>query len=102
MELRQERVSLKISILAQPFGYFSPFEPRVDNSNPQDLSLPLATWSIFLPATAKLAENYGSVMRTAEGTSLVKDINTGFDDSEYIYTRIGKSRRIEDSSSSGF
>ena len=75
-------------------SYFPPFEPRVDSSIPQELT----AVGDLIYFTADDGENGRELWvsdGTTEGTKLVKDINPGFDDSEYIYAKIGKSRRLE-------
>ena len=79
-------------------GYFSPFEPSVDSSNPRELT----AVGDLLYFTADDGENGDELWisdGTTKGTKLVKDINSGFDDSEYLYYEYGyssliKSRRV--------
>jgi len=75
-------------------GYFYPFEPRVDSSIPLNL-LAVGDRVYFTADDGENGRELWVSDGTTDGTKLVKDINTGFDDSEYIYARIGKSRRLE-------
>ena len=75
-------------------GYFYPFEPRVDNSFPDEL-IAIGDSIYFSANDGENGTELWVSDGTTKGTKLVKDINPGFDDSEYIYAKIGKSRRLE-------
>ena len=75
-------------------GYFYPFEPRVDSSYPQEL-VAIGDLVYFAAEDGENGRELWVSDGTSEGTKLVADINSGFDDSEYIYSRAGKSRRLE-------
>ena len=75
-------------------SYFYPFELRVDSSIPQELTV-IGDLVYFTADDGENGRELWVSDGTTEGTKLVKDINPGFDDSEYIYAKIGKSRRLE-------
>ena len=75
-------------------GYFYPFEPSPDSSNPDEL-VAVGDRLYFTADDGENGEELWVSDGTTEGTQLVKDINSGAENVDYLYSRAGKSRPVE-------
>ena len=75
-------------------GYFNPSQTFVDSSFPKEF-LAVGDLIYFSANDGETGQELWVSDGTVEGTKLVKDINSGFDNSEYIGSKTGKSRRLE-------
>ena len=75
-------------------GYFYPYAPSPDRSNPDEL-IAVGDRLFFVADDGETGRELWTTDGTSEGTQLVKDIYAGSEEVDYLYSRAGKSRAVE-------